>query len=321
VVLPLCVLIAAGQGCREIIQYDSNPPPGTRESIVWERTSGLDGEAILSLRADRDGNLYAGTAGGKLFRTITDGEDWVPVHLPVNDGGITEIIVDPTRRIFIANDIHGVFASVDNGLGWFQLNGGLGDTMVYSLAYLPGGRLAAGTARGEISVTGDSTPIWELKADVARPVTSLLVISNEEIYASAWAGGIYRFGESSQTVVQVNAGLQDLFVNGLYSGGSGYLFAGTRSSGLYRSDIGNIFWQNVGGSTLSRDVIVFRSTPYGELFAGTGSGIFLSTDMGLQWIKLDGGIGSREVRALAVNEEATVFAGTVDGVYRSIRVN
>jgi len=321
----LALIVAAGSaaaitGCREIINYESPPPPGSGQGIIWERTKGMPGEAVLSLRTDRDGNLFAGTESGRLFRTITDGDDWVRIPLPVEEGGITAILLDPTRRMFIANDIHGIFESVDNGQSWFQLNGGLGDTAVYCLAYLPSGRLVAGTGGGEIWMTGDSVPLWEKRTDLARSVTSILVRSNEEIYASTWGGGVYRFGETSQTVAPENTGLPDLFVNSLYSGWFGYIFAGTRSSGLFRGEPGQVFWQSIGGSSVSRDVIVFRATQYGELFAGTGTGIFLSLDSGVQWIKLESGIGSQEVRALAVNDAATVFAGTVDGVYRTIRL-
>jgi len=165
------MVIAAAAGCREIIDEDpvgpGNPPGG----ISWERTPGLDGESILSLRLDREGNIYAGTESGKLFHTATDGASWVRVPLPVDDGGISAIVVDPASTLFIANDMHGIFESLDKGDTWFRLNEGLGDTAVYSLSYVPGGRLVAGTARGEISITGDSTPIWRRKADLARPVT------------------------------------------------------------------------------------------------------------------------------------------------------
>jgi len=271
------------------------------------------------LRVDRDGNLYAGTESGGLFRTSSDGEDWVRVNLPVNDGGIGAIIVDANSAIFIANDVHGVYESIDNGGTWFRLSDGLGDTSVYCLGYLPNGRLVAGTAKGEISITGDSAPTWRRKADLGRPVTSLLVRSSEEIYASAWAGGIYRFGETSPAVTAVNPGLEDLFINSLYSGGTGYIFAGSRNAGIFRTDQEHIFWQGVGGSTVSREVITFRGSLLGELFAGTGNGIFVSTDLGLTWTKLDRGLGSREIRALAVTITGVVFAGSADGVYRSIR--
>lgn len=319
--LLIAVALCSAPSCREIVDYTDSPPPGSEASIVWERTSGLPGEAVLSLRVDQTGILYAGTEGGKLFRSVTDGNDWSPLPLPFADGAITAIIVDPLRRIFVANDIHGVWESLDGGSTWFAINSGLGDTAVYALAYLPSGGLIAGSARGHISATGNGSLDWTTMFSLARPVTSILVSSSGEIYAAAWGGGVYRFAEGDSTAAPVNSGLADLYVNVLHASLSGYLFAGTRTDGAYRSEPENLFWQSSGGGSIDREVIAFRTTQFGEIFAGTGAGIFYSTDAGLRWTKLDGGIGSREVRALSVNENATVFAGTADGVWRSVRVD
>ncbi len=319
--LLVAIAVCCAPSCREIVDYTDSPPPGSQAPIVWERTTGLSGEAVLSLRVDQTGILYAGTEGGKLFRSVTDGNDWTPLPLPFAEGAVTAIIVDPLRRIFVASDIHGVVESLDGGSTWFRINGGLVDTAIYALAYLPSGGLIAGSARGRISVTGSGSLDWTTTFSLARPVTSVLVRSSGEIYAAAWGGGVYRFAEADSTAAPVNAGLADLYVNVLHSSLNGYIFAGTRTSGAYRSEPDNLFWQNSGGGSIDREVIALRTTQFGEIFAGTGAGIFFSTDAGLRWTKLDGGIGSREVRALAVNENATVFAGTADGVWRSVRVD
>ena len=268
---------------------------------------------------DQSGILYAGTESGKLFRSLTDGNDWSRLPLPVEDGGVTAIVVDPLQRIFVANDVHGVFASIDGGSSWTGINSGLADTAIYALAYLPGGALIAGSAGGELSITEGGATVWTRKLTLARPVTSILVMSTEEIYAAAWSAGVYRFDDGGTRVEAVNTGLPDLYINSLYSGASGYLIAGSRTGGVFRSTFDTVFWQNTGAGTISREVNAFRTSQYGEIFAGTRTGVYRSTDLGLHWMKLDVGLGSQEVRALAISENATVFAGTVDGVYRSIR--
>jgi ligand-binding sensor domain-containing protein len=313
------MLFAAGAGCREVVQYDDIPSPGTVAPITWERTAGPPGEAVLSLRADLAGVVYAGTESGKLYRTVTDGQSWALVPLPTTGGAITAIIVDPLRRIFVANDVHGVYASIDGGLSWAPFNAGLADTSIYALAYLPGGSFAAGSARGHLSIASGGEAAWRRKHTFQRPVTSILAISADEFFASCWGSGVFRFGASDSGPVAVNAGLPDLYVNVLHSGAGGYFFAGTRSTGVFRADPGQLFWQAAGGGSVSREVVALRTSTYGEIFAGTATGVYLSTDDGLLWTRLDVGIGSREVRALAIDENARVFAGTMDGVYRSVR--
>jgi ligand-binding sensor domain-containing protein len=318
VLAALGILVCAG--CREILEYQDTTQPGSQTPIVWERTNGPAGEAILSLRVDQDGVLYAGSESGRLFRSITDGNDWTPVAVPFPDGAVTAIITDQLRRLYVANEIHGIFESTDGGAAWFGLNDGLGDSSIYALAFLPGGALIAGSARGYVSTSTGGNTLWTSHFSLARPVTSLLVLSSADICAGTWGAGVYRFGEGDSTARDVNPGLQDPYVNVLYSGGTGFLFAGTRSAGLFRSDPDNIFWQSSGGGSLSREIAALKMSQYGEMFAGTSNGIFYSTDAGTGWTALSGGIGSREVRALAINENARVFAGTADGVWRSVRL-
>lgn len=308
-------------GCRQIVDYVDPLPPDADQRIVWERAGGLQGEAILALRIDNVGTILAGTESGKLYRSVTGGNDWTPIPLPVQDGAVSSILVDPTRRMYVANDIHGVFQSNDGGQTWSHSISGMEDTSIYSLAYLPSGKLIAGSARGYVYFPGSGALSWEARFSLARPVTALLVLSSEDVFAATWSSGVYRFGEFSPAVIQVNTGLPDLYLNSLHVSGGGFLFAATRNSGVYRSEATDIFWQSVGGGSIGREIHVFRTSQYGELFAGTATGVYISYDRGVRWYKLDAGIGSREVRALAIDDAATVYAGTADGVYRSIRLD
>jgi ligand-binding sensor domain-containing protein len=319
--IAVLVGVLVGAGCREVVLYDDPPSGGTATPITWERTAGPSGESVLSLRTDQSGVLYAGTQSGRLYRTVTDGSSWTRIPLPYDGGAITAVVVDPVRRIFVANDVHGVYASIDGGASWLPFNDGLPDSAIYALAYLPGGSLIAGSGRGNLSVAAGGTAAWRRTWSFPRPVMSILPASGDGFYASVWGSGAYRFTAADSVPSTVNAGLPDLFINVLHSGAGGYYFAGTRNAGVFRTDPGQMFWQEAGGGSISRDVAALRTSVYGEVFAGTGTGVYLSTDAGARWMKLDVGIGSREVRALAINENVRVFAGTADGVYRSVRRN
>ena len=195
------------------------------------------------------------------------------MDLPVTDGAITAIIVDPLRRIFLANDVHGVLESNDGGATWSaderrphrhgHLRAGLPPERRPRRRERPG--------RPERH-RGRRLALDEETSPLARPVTSLLVMSTSEIYAAVWSAGVVRFGEQGGSTEAVNAGLQDLYVNALYSGSSGYLFAGTRSSGVFRSRFDTVFWQNTGAGSISREVNAFRTSQFGEIFAGTRNG-------------------------------------------------
>ena len=316
------IVIAAGiaLNCREVARYedDGGGGGGTTPGITWERTAGPSGEAILALRSDFAGTVWAGTETGRLYRTVTDGDSWNAVALPTTGGAITAIVIDPLSRIFVANDVHGVYTSLDGGSSWSPFNTGLADSAVYALAYLSDGSLACGGAAGALySARGSSG--WVRLAQFTRPITSVLAISGEALYLSLWGGGAQRLSFADTTAVAINPGLPDLFINMLHAGAGGFLYAGTRGAGAYRTEPDTVFWQTVGGASLSRNVITLRTTQFGELFAGTGTGVYLSLDAGLHWSGPAAGVGIQEVRSLAVNENARIFAGTAAGVYRSVR--
>lgn len=315
------IIAAAAAGCREVVQYEDNPGGGggTTAAITWERTAGPGGEAVLSLRSDGAGVVYAGTESGRLYRTVTDGNAWTNLPLPYSGGAVTAILLDAFRTIYVANDVHGIVASADGGANWVPFNPGLADTAVYALAIFPGGTLAAGTASGLVSIVRPGSATWTTIHAFPRAVTSLLPMSAEEFYVAVWGSGVFHFSSPDSAPAAANAGLPDFFVNALHFGAGGRLYAGTRNSGLYRSEPETVFWQDGGGGTVSRNVVALRTSQFGELFAATGTGVFYSTDGGAQWTGPGAGIGIQEVRALSIDENARVYAGSVDGVYRSVR--
>lgn len=307
--------------CREVVHYEDDGGGGgggTTPAITWEKTAGPTGEAILALRSDFAGVVWAGSESGQLYRTVTDGATWNAVTLPYSGGAVTAIVVDPLARIYVANDVHGIYASLDGGSSWSPYNAGLTDSAVYTLAYLSDGSLACGGATGALFSTRGSSG-WSRLAQFNRPITSVIAIAGGALYVSLWGGGVQRYDFSDTAAAAINPGLSDLFINVLHAGAGGYLYAGSRSTGAFRTSPDTVFWQGAGGASLSHNVIAMRTTQFGELFAGTGTGVYLSYDAGLHWSGPGAGLGIQEVRALAVDENARVFAGTVAGVYRSVR--
>jgi hypothetical protein len=102
-----------------------------------------------------------------------------------------------------------------------------------------------------------------------------------------------------------------------------YLFAGTESSGVFRSTDNGSTWQAVNtglpniyiGSLLASGTCLFAGT--GSRWSlSVGSGIFLSTDSGKSWRSLNAGLPNSSVNALTISG-TLMFAGTQSGVFRS----
>jgi hypothetical protein len=120
------------------------------------------------------------------------------------------------------------------------------------------------------------------------------------------------------------ANAQWVQTNGPYGGcissftaNANYLFAGTQTGGVYRSERSPLLWQamNVGLTDME---IVSLSAVGGTLFAGTTEGLFRSLNNGSNW----SAVGNfRIVNAVYASRsskiELTVLAATDDGLYRS----
>jgi ligand-binding sensor domain-containing protein len=209
-----------------------------------------------------------------------------------------------------------VFASTDAGSTWQSVNAGLTDSSILSLIAAAGNQLLAGSARGEIFSLSLPDSAWRLRFSVARPIVSLRLTTSGKCLAGALNGGVYEFDLTFSGIVQANAGLPDLSVVTVYSLGADWVYAGTRSSGLFRSDAKRIFWGEVGVDRLDRRINVLRIIPGGDLLAGTGTGVYLSKDNGVIWVRA--GLDGLAIYALEVNTDGTFFAGTADGVYRGV---
>ncbi len=78
------------------------------------------------------------------------------------------------------------------------------------------------------------------------------------------------------------------------------------------------FWQQTNGP-FGGTVNALAINSNGEIFAGTGAGVFRSSDNGDNWTQINTGLTNTDVFALAFNSDGQVFAGTRGGgVFRSV---
>ncbi len=96
---------------------------------------------------------------------------------------------------------------------------------------------------------------------------------------------------------------------------NGYLFIGTRGSGIFRSSNDGDNWTPIDSGLTDKYVYAFTS--YGtNLFAGTANGgVYLSTNNGTNWTAVNSGLPNLYVISLAVSG-SNIFAGG-SGIYLS----
>ena len=118
----------------------------------WTPAGSLGNSYVTALTIGPDGaTLFAGTDGGGLFRSSDGGMSWAPVlgELPAN---LNVYAFSVSGNKLYMGSIYGVFLSEDNGQHWRQLNAGLLDIYVTSLA-VTGNQLLAGTRVGGVFIS------------------------------------------------------------------------------------------------------------------------------------------------------------------------
>ena len=191
---------------------------------------------------------------------------------------------------------------------WVQVNNGMGNRTVYSLA-TSGNNIFAGTDfNGGVHLSTNNGTSWT-QTSLIQNIFGLAVNTNY-VFAGTQSNGVYLSANNGNTWSQTSLG--NRWVTALAANGN-YVFAGVYSpDGLYLSPNNGTSWTQT--SLINRSVRSLAVTG-NNIFAGTYTyGVYLSTNNGSSWIQTS--LNNRTVYSIAINGN-DIFAGTDLGVYLS----
>ncbi|MBI1777915.1 MAG: glycosyl hydrolase [Proteobacteria bacterium] len=125
-----------------------------------------------------------------LFRTKDGGKSWQSIDGDFPKGEITRVVrADPVRPglLYVGTET-GIFFSLDDGVNWSRMGGGLPVAPVYDLK-LKGSDLVAATHGRSFWILDDVTPLREMAAD--RQAMRLLTPRPTIRTKLAWSAGLY----------------------------------------------------------------------------------------------------------------------------------
>jgi hypothetical protein len=160
---PVLLVATAGDG----VFRGSGLP--TRE---WTDTNaGLGYRHLTGLAVSAQGRVFAGTAGGGMFRLQGPAWQWTEVNAGLRDRAITVVAIDAEGRLFVGTQSGQMFRSTDHGNLWTPL-GNRGGDLPSLLTYIEAGTgtlTSVGT-----QVTGQNTQFQQ-----EFPVGSTLRVQNQ----------------------------------------------------------------------------------------------------------------------------------------------
>lgn len=260
---------------------------------AWARLPGLNGEIALSVLGINAKTVFVGTSGHGLFLTRDGGTTWDDITVFQN-AFVPLLTLDPHRASTIyAGTRRALLRSLDGGITWQTLGGGIETQQVYALSFSPdGNRLLAGTAGHGIFSSTDEGTTWS-NSSPAPPTE----------------------GERGLAVPEGHAVLSFLTARDT-------LFAGTTDGVIQSRDQGRTwsppdFHAIKGiGSSLIHDLLFLPESKI--LWAATEDGLY--SREGGSWIRFDAGSKDLPVLSIAASEvdPRIVYVGTShEGVFRS----
>ena len=277
---------------------------------------------------------------------------WVQTNGPY--GGYVGCFTVSDTHLFAGTGV-GVFLTTNNGSSWTEVNTGLTNTSVTSLA-VSATNLFAGTWNGGVFLSTNNGTSWtEVNNGLTNTIVYSLAVGGTNLFAGTGGGGVFLSTNNGTSWAGVNAGLTDTVVftlavsttnlfAGTYSGvflstdnGSNwtavntglpvfpiindltvndtYLFAGTSGYGVYLSTNNGSNW-TAANTGLTTNTVYSFTVGGTYLFAGSPSGgVYLSTNNGTSWTTVNTGLPNTNVYALTVSG-TYLFAGTNDGVWQ-----
>ncbi len=285
---------------------------GTGSGNNWQNVSSFtQGEIVYSMIYDNAGNIFAGTMGGKIYKSTNAGTSWSIINTDMN--------VSFIWSLNISNGT--VFAATEKGLykytGFSWVAAGLTGKDVHAIASY-NGTLYAGTWGFGVFVSTNNGSTWsELNNGLGAFLTiqSLTIASNGTVFVGTAGNGVLKLSAGTWTKVTEGYG-----VVWALTSTSNYIYAGTYGDGLMKSADNGSTWTKVTSLNVAY-IYALTSDASGKVYASSyTSGVVVSSDNGSTWSSL--GMGGYGVSTVIVNPATKdVFAGTKDGKIYMIPAN
>ncbi|MCF8306606.1 MAG: choice-of-anchor A family protein [Ignavibacteriales bacterium] len=282
--------------------------PGNTGSGEWDLIGGTAaGEIVWVMEEDFQGDLLAGTWGGKINRSTDNGVSWIQINPGMNAAYIWDILVD--EQIIYAATEQGVFKSVNNGADWAITGLAAKDTRALAIA---GNVIFAGTWGEGIFRSSDEGATWSSSAKELSglPVHAMEVDQAGNIFAGTFGSQVLRSKDGGESWEQLNVGY--LFIWSLGINSQGHIYAGTYGGGVYRSQNSGEVWYPINENLNASHIYAIRIDDNDNVFVtGWSSGVYvLGPDKSEIWGSL--GMGGLGVSSLWL-QNGVLYAGAANG--------
>jgi photosystem II stability/assembly factor-like uncharacterized protein len=256
---------------------------------------------------------FAGTHSSSLPGGVYRTSDWGSSGWYQMNNGLTNIQVSSLATNgtdLFAGTEGGVFLSSDNAISWTKINNGISDTAITALA-LSGSTIFAATDHGKVYISTNNGSLWT-SVSTGLPNNSIHSIATNGtiVCVGTEDGRIYISTNNGASWQQVDQGLFSDAISALLIDGTTIIAA---SWEVYRSTDNCQTWNKVLNDGFN------GITKYGSTLFGVGyNGAFVSYNNGLNWSQQNYGLLLWNCHSVGVNPPYVFASLDGGGAYRRL---
>ena len=274
----------------------------------WVQTNGPSGGVINTIEIDPESPhvLYAGGAGGGVFKTTDGGASWTMLEKIVEPSVIiSDILISSENHqtVYAKTDL--LYKSFDGGVNWHSMDIFGGVTCV-SMSRDDPSILIAGTADGKVYSSASGGESWkditgnlpgDRIADIAIGATDEFWVgtangSNGRLYRTTDAGNTWneinigKSGETDINTIFVDPGNTNIIYVGLIDVHN-EVFDSQKDDYLFKTTNGGATWTSLKLPFTDAMINVIGRAPNDDtLYVGTGGTVYKSNDGGHNWTNI-----------------------------------
>lgn len=289
-------------------------PNGTQ---VFGLESGLPGQALTSIRKDRDGNLWVRVRNAGVFVLLAGETKFRRPDVPVRGTAIGAPGIDEDGRILLPSPA-GLL--IREGKGWQEIGQSVGlHGAVYAVFEDRQHSMWIGLAgRGLAKWRGYRQ--WMSYSTASGLASDIVYEIQPQADRTLWVGtegGLVR-GERGPTGIRWKkvAGLDGFPAHGVRSAPDGDLWIGTEAHGAARLHVrtGAVEWFGEAQGLLGKSPYTLRFDRQQRLWAATDTGLFVATAPYRRFSRV-AEVPATWIWAIAEGSDGTVWAGGVGGLF------
>lgn len=324
-----------GLGSSNILALAAPPDWSRREIMFLANTEGvfistnggrswretelmLDDDVVDTLAVspafERDRTVYAGTEGGKLYRSEDGGRTWTLLQARIGDGSLNCLWLLPDfaeSGRMVAGVGPMIYVSNDRGDSW-QLAAELPGTVLTLTG--EGNRVLAGLYDAGVAKSEDGGATWTaLPGGLSARGFARLVVSDDKLYVTGPQEGLWISEDDGRNWYRLSSLAPYLPVSCVFIQRPQNLWVASQQAGILRSLDGGKAWEVVSQTP---NVQALTFSPDGSLgWAGTSDGKLLTTqDGGTSWREAESPCSGEEILSIVsspfFSQDRTLLMGS-----------